>query len=377
MKQLKFVLPSLSLFIYSFSYSQCPSAANLNNTDVTITSPNSCSLTGGTITQGYALGENVLIINDGAIFTINGDFEVYDRIEIYGEVIVNGNMFVASAAGDASTMYLEEGGSLTVNGNYTNGEEDFLVFAGDEGVSDVNGDMVVTGTYTNNDGGTTNVGDNATMQFGEYEDNGGTLNTPEGQDNCENGECCGGGCASLPIQLLSFSATERDGNALIEWKTGSEIDNDYFEIQKATFSNPAFTTIGTIEGNGTTTDIQHYSFVDEGFHEDSYYRLVQFDFDGRNETFKMKTLIKLLWSNEQDDIHIYPNPSSGNITISGVPFTGYQIFDHTGKLIWTESQTIPQVAQQNINEVLKNRKGTFFLIFNDEKQVFNKRLIKQ
>ncbi|MEP4534046.1 MAG: T9SS type A sorting domain-containing protein [Cyclobacteriaceae bacterium] len=377
MKQLKFALPSLFLVISSFSYSQCPSAANLNDTDVTITSPNSCSLTGGTITQGYALGENVLIINAGATFTINGDFEVYDRIEIYGDVIVNGDMSVASAAGDASTVYIEEGGSLTVNGDYTNGEEDFLIFAGDEGTTNVDGDMVVTGTYTNNDGGTTNIGDNATMQFGDFQDNGGTFSAPEGEEGCENGGCCGGGCASLPIQLLSFSATEWNGNALLEWKTGSEIDNDHFEIQKATFSNPTFATIGMIEGNGTTTDTQHYSFVDEDFREDSYYRLVQYDFDGQNETFKMKTLIKSLSANELEDIHIYPNPSPGNITISGAAFTSYQIFDHTGKLLWAESQTIPQAAQQNINQILETRKGTFFLIFYNKNQVFEKRIIKQ
>lgn len=363
------------LAISWIAHSQCPS--DLDNSDFTITSPNNCSLTGGTITQGFAFGENVLIINDGASLTINGNFEVYDRIEIYGDVIINGNMLVASAAGDASTLYIEEGGSLTVNGNYTNGKEDFIVLPGDEGTTNVNGDMVVTGTYTNNDGGTTNIGDNATMQFGDFQDNGGTINTPAGQESCTGGECCGGGCASLPIQLLSFSATEQNGNALIEWKTGSEIDNDHFEIQKATFSNPAFTTIGTIEGNGTTTDTQYYTFVDTEFQEDSYYRLVQFDFDGQNETFKMKTLIKSSSTNEQSDIHIYPNPSPGHITISGAAFTGYQIFDDTGKLLWAERQTIPQVAQQNINKVLQTRKGTFFLIFHHQNQVFEKRLIKQ
>ncbi|MEP0365635.1 MAG: T9SS type A sorting domain-containing protein [Cyclobacteriaceae bacterium] len=353
------------LAISWITYSQCPTNFGTNATVTAADSP--CSVTGNPVRQGFALGTQSLTIEVDATLTINGDFEVYDNLIIYGTLIVNGDVSVFSAG----SAYVAEGGTFQINGDYDNGG---LVFSGDTGVD---GNMTVTGTFTNNSTGSVDVGDNATMQFGDFQDNGGTLSAPEGEEGCENGGCCGGGCASLPIQLLSFSATEWNGNALLEWKTGSEIDNDHFEIQKATFSNPTFSTIGMIEGNGTTTDTQHYSFVDEDFREDSYYRLVQYDFDGQNENFKMKTLIKSLSANELEDIHIYPNPSPGNITISGAAFTSYQIFDHTGKLLWAENQTIPQLAQQNINQILETRRGTFFLIFYNKNQVFEKRIIKQ
>ncbi|MEO9474196.1 MAG: T9SS type A sorting domain-containing protein [Cyclobacteriaceae bacterium] len=361
---MKFLIAWSFVLICFQLHSQCP--GNINSA-TTIPLGTTCTYSGPE-TQGF-LASVTLTIPETSTLIINDDYTIYDDLVIDGRVEVYGDFTVAAAT---ASVTISESGTLYVNGNYYNG------LLGIAGTTTVNGTTEITGTYYNHLLSTTNVGTNATKQFNNYDGTlGGTLNVPAGDEGCEDLGCCGGGCASLPIQLLNFSATERDENALIEWKTGSEIDNDYFEIQKATFSDPAFATIGTIERNGSTADTQRYSFVDEDFQEDSYYRLVQFDFDGRSETFKMKTLIKSIYTNEQDDIHIYPNPSPGNITISGASFTGYQMFDHTGKLICAESQTTPQVAQQNINQVLQTRKGTFFLVFNDQNQIYDKRLIKQ
>ncbi len=87
-------------------------------------------------------------------------------------------------------------------------------------------------------------------------------------------------CA-LPIELLSFSAKALGKKSLLEWVTASEINSDYFMIQRS-LDGSAFDDIGTIKAAGNSTTLKNYSFLDKSIKGSSvYYRLCEVDYDGQ------------------------------------------------------------------------------------------------
>jgi hypothetical protein len=85
----------------------------------------------------------------------------------------------------------------------------------------------------------------------------------------------------LPVSLASFSGYCENTLAHIEWITYSELNNDYFTIERSE-NNRDFFAAGYIPGSGNSNIVQHYSFTDskEIFSEITHYRLRQTDYDG-------------------------------------------------------------------------------------------------
>lgn len=84
----------------------------------------------------------------------------------------------------------------------------------------------------------------------------------------------------LPITLLSFTAEAKDAQVLTSWITASEMNNDFFTIERSADARN-FKPIGTVEGAGTSHSMHAYSFIDDApLSGISYYRLKQTDFDG-------------------------------------------------------------------------------------------------
>lgn len=87
-------------------------------------------------------------------------------------------------------------------------------------------------------------------------------------------------CAPLPITMTSFDAS-RDGTVVkLRWITQTEINNDYYEVQRSKDATD-FQVIGKRQGKGSTSTSSVYLFddidPDVGY---NYYRLRQVDFDG-------------------------------------------------------------------------------------------------
>ena len=87
----------------------------------------------------------------------------------------------------------------------------------------------------------------------------------------------------LPIELVSFEAIKLKNEVLVSWKTASEINNDYFEVERS-FDGQHFTRIARLEGAGNSTHTINYTFKDKDFVKGvNYYKLIQTDYNG-NET---------------------------------------------------------------------------------------------
>jgi len=114
----------------------------------------------------------------------------------------------------------------------------------------------------------------------------------------------------LPVTWKDFSAKEVACEMVINWTTASEQNNAYFEIEKSS-NGQDFTTIGRIEGSGTTTEYRQYKFIDPLPNSQNYYRIKQVDFDDRYDHSKLiSKKSKCIKNDENIGIAtLFPNPS--------------------------------------------------------------------
>ena len=95
----------------------------------------------------------------------------------------------------------------------------------------------------------------------------------------------------VPVELVSFTASTNGNNVSLNWSTATETNNSGFSIerkqvfsQQPTVDNEEWIELAFVNGNGTTTESQSYSFVDNNLTSGKYlYRLKQIDFDGTFE----------------------------------------------------------------------------------------------
>jgi hypothetical protein len=122
------------------------------------------------------------------------------------------------------------------------------------------------------------------------------------------------GASPLPINLLSFDAKSNKNKQVdVYWQTSSEIDNDYFTVERSR-DGIHFEEVTIVNGAGNTTALHNYQIVDEKpYHGLSYYRLKQTDFDGKSSyTGSVSVLIK---DDATIDFVMYPNPAANTLTI--------------------------------------------------------------
>jgi hypothetical protein len=118
-------------------------------------------------------------------------------------------------------------------------------------------------------------------------------------------------CANsgLPIQLLSFTGNQQNKSTLLNWKTASEENNDFFTLEHST-DGYDFKFLTAVDGKGNSSITNDYRYI----HKDpmagiNYYRLSQTDFDG---TFKVENIIAVDFKSDQVVATVIPNPIRQN-----------------------------------------------------------------
>src|SRR5690606_19073883 len=115
-------------------------------------------------------------------------------------------------------------------------------------------------------------------------------------------------------RLIDFTTeAQSNGKVQLNWRTADERNNDFFKIERKN-ANGDFAEIGTIKGKNNSA-IATYSFVDNSpANGTNYYRLTQYDTDGKSEVLGIKTASSNL---DSEEITVYPNPvSNGKINVS-------------------------------------------------------------
>lgn len=140
------------------------------------------------------------------------------------------------------------------------------------------------------------------------------------------------GDAVFPVEWLSFETASTNAGVNLSWSTASEENNKGFEVERSVDAE-TWEFLGFVEGAGTTTEIQAYSFVDTrpemGF---NYYRLKQIDYNG---DFDYSDISEIALSLDafSGTPSVFPNPIQSQLTIG--PYVGQaSILDLSGRVIF-------------------------------------------
>ncbi|MEM8906549.1 MAG: choice-of-anchor Q domain-containing protein [Bacteroidota bacterium] len=143
--------------------------------------------------------------------------------------------------------------------------------------------------------------------------------------------------ASLPVELLAFDAQFEKDRVVISWSTASEINNDFFTVERST-DGVRFQAIDRQAGANNSNSFRRYLSYDEhpaiGF---NYYRLKQTDTDGSFSYSAVKAV-----QIQSGRIRLYPNPVVDHLYLASSDFADgtaeYHISSLTGHEI-TRGQT--------------------------------------
>ncbi|MDW8332019.1 MAG: T9SS type A sorting domain-containing protein, partial [Cyclobacteriaceae bacterium] len=114
----------------------------------------------------------------------------------------------------------------------------------------------------------------------------------------------------LPVELKSFELVTHADFVEVKWTTASELNNDYFTVERKFEDGEQFEPLASIPGAGTTNTERTYRYEDYSISPGTwYYRIKQTDFDGSYSYSAVKSVKvsgKGLWQ-------VYPNPSDGEV----------------------------------------------------------------
>jgi uncharacterized membrane protein len=118
----------------------------------------------------------------------------------------------------------------------------------------------------------------------------------------------------LPVEITSFAATNFGNTIELNWSTATETNNLGFAVERKVNNND-WALIGFVNGNGTSTQPNFYSFTDNSISTNKYfYRLKQQDFDG---SFEYSNIVEV-YVNTASEFYLsqnYPNPFNPSTTI--------------------------------------------------------------
>src|ERR1019366_8743728 len=184
----------------------------------------------------------------------------------------------------------------------------------------------------------------------------------------------------LPIELLSFNATPNGKAVDLAWTTASEINNDFFTIERTT-DGFNFEMIGTLKGAGNSTWVINYTLVDNHPSDGvSYYRLKQTDYDGHTSYSELKMVS--FEKNTDFSFNIFPNPTDDgifNVEINAAKNAEVLVVVHDvlGKEIYSKVIITEQKGNivYAIDLLQKVSPGVYLITVTSNDKIYNKKLI--
>ncbi|RFC55714.1 T9SS type A sorting domain-containing protein [Brumimicrobium aurantiacum] len=153
----------------------------------------------------------------------------------------------------------------------------------------------------------------------------------------------------LPVELTDFNAISNEKNVEINWSTASELDADYYLVQKSKYGVD-FNNIARIKAVGTTTNRSEYSIIDDSpFSGISYYRLIQVDINGEETKYGTVSVDRV----QDQAFSIVPNPSNGRFrvksAIATMENTNVSILNATGQKVYDLTLQPNELNYKHIN----------------------------
>lgn len=173
-------------------------------------------------------------------------------------------------------------------------------------------------------------------------------------------QCLSGCSLILPVELNKFVANNNNCEKVeLFWETAQEFNSDYFELEKSYDARTWF-SVTKIAAGGTTNWEKQYNYTDrENSKGNVYYRLKQYDFDGTEAIFAP---VSVDFEDCEQEFDVYPNPTSGELTLRFSDCEEIQIFDYSGKKVNTTS--VENLSEASLQVDLSGYgKGVYRVLF--------------
>ncbi|OFX19166.1 MAG: hypothetical protein A2033_02070 [Bacteroidetes bacterium GWA2_31_9] len=189
---------------------------------------------------------------------------------------------------------------------------------------------------------------------------------------------------TLPIELLEFTATKINTHVELNWSTASEINNDYFTIEKTLNHDTVYevVNVNSVENSNT---LSSYSATDlNPFTGVSFYRLKQTDSNG---DFSYSDWVAINFNTLQpSEINIYPNPINKTESIyidmngltknSEVLIVVNDIYGHElYSKVYITDMTSSSIFAIDVNKNIPS--GIYFIIATSQNKIYNKKVVIQ
>ncbi|HBX51916.1 MAG: hypothetical protein A2275_12200 [Bacteroidetes bacterium RIFOXYA12_FULL_35_11] len=156
----------------------------------------------------------------------------------------------------------------------------------------------------------------------------------------------------LPINLVSFTTVCDKNKVLLQWTTSSEINNDYFTLEKSP-DLYFWQVIATISGAGNSSSQNNYIWTDEEpYNGIAYYRLKQTDYNG---DFTYSAVVSTdcetkVTGADFYNLIIFNNPYEDDIVITfqgeeGLPYSIFLI-DQLGRKLYNKISYVSDVYER-------------------------------
>ncbi|MCB9240272.1 MAG: T9SS type A sorting domain-containing protein [Flavobacteriales bacterium] len=156
----------------------------------------------------------------------------------------------------------------------------------------------------------------------------------------------------VPVTWMDFVAVNETQHVnRLTWSTASEINNDRFEIQRRWEGETTFTTVGTVNGNGNSSTIQNYQYLDvfgEAKADVVYYRLKQVDYDGTTD-FSEIEIVRLNANGVQLSNNMFPVPANKEVYVEVKETTLRNADDAAIRIIDVQGRDVTTNADQSID----------------------------
>ncbi len=183
---------------------------------------------------------------------------------------------------------------------------------------------------------------------------------------------------ALPVDLVDLGATYRQDYVYLNWETASEINTDFFVIERRFHTAAEFTQIERLpaKGSGSKYSLNDYDVDESGVY---YYRLRILDVDGTEELSKVVSVD--IESERAGDVTMYPNPAIDqinlDINLESSQEVNVDIFDSAGRLIQAKviSQRFPKGVYNAIIDISDLSAGVYNIMIKKDADVVSKKLI--
>ncbi len=167
----------------------------------------------------------------------------------------------------------------------------------------------------------------------------------------------------LPVNFTSFTGNRNGSVNQLSWSTGNEKENSYFEVLRAG-DDGNFSTISTVNGNGTTQQYSVYSFTDfNPLVGNNYYKIRQVDIDGA--ATEHPVIVNVFFGKTGNGLYVFKDKATGFITVniqSNEIQTDYlNITDLNGRLLFQEQ--IKLQSGQNSIQIPDNLQSGVYVVY--------------